>query len=242
MREYAILGCVFGVVACHGGGGDAKRDSLARDTMTVAGPPAVTVAPSPVSESIASRSRTTSKAGATAPDARKSPSSGSNTKPSGSTTGGTKTAGTKTVGPTLVTPPVTALTDTVRGIVSVVGTERERRVTIARPGGGKRVEITGPIAPLIGHVAGADVWVAGTPSGTSLEATRFIVRTVDGAPALDGTLKTEGAALYLVTTDGTRTRIVAPPPPLLGHDGARVWITGDPSRGVASFGFIDPPG
>src|SRR5450759_329794 len=180
MREYAILGCVFGVVACHGGGGDAKRDSLARDTMTVAGSPAVTVAPSPVSESIASRSRTTSKAGATAPDARKSPSSGSNTTPSGSTTGGTKTAGTKTVGPTLVTPPVTALTDTVRGIVSVVGTERERRVTIARPGGGKRVEITGPIAPLIGHVAGADVWVAGTPSGTSLEATRFIVRTVDG--------------------------------------------------------------
>lgn len=237
MREYAILCCVFGVVACHGSGGDAKRDSLARDTMTVAGPPAVTVAPSSPSESIASRPRTSSKAGATAPDVRKSPSSGSGTMSGGSTTGGTKTGGT-----TLVTPPVPARTDSVRGIVSVVGTERERRVTIARPGGGKRVEITGPLAALIGHVAGADVWVAGTPSGTSLEATRFIVRTVDGAPALDGTLKTEGPALYLVTTDGTRTRIVAPPPPLLGHDGARVWITGDPSRGVDSFGFIDPPG
>ena len=115
-------------------------------------------------------------------------------------------------------------------------------MTIARPGGGKRVEITGPLARLIGHVAGADVWVTGTPAGTSLEASRFVVKTVDGMPALDGTLKTEGSALYLLTVDGARTRITAPPPPLLGHDGARVWITGDPSRGVASFGFIDPPG
>jgi hypothetical protein len=206
MREYAILGCVVGVIACRGGGGDAKRDSLARDTMAVAGPAAVAVAPQPPS-------------------------------PGGSTTGGTKTTRT-----TPVTPGPPAVTDSVRGIVSVVGTERERRVVIARPGAPKRIQVTGPLASLIGHVAGADVWVTGTTSGTSLEATRFIVRTVDGASALDGTLKTEGPALYLVTTDGTRMRIAVPPPPLLGRDGARVWITGDPSRGVASFGFIDPPG
>jgi hypothetical protein len=158
------------------------------------------------------------------------------------TTGSSAGPATKAPAPPFVPPEPLVVTDSVRGIVSVVGTDRERRVMIARPGSGKRVEVTGPLARLIGHVAGADVSVLGTTSGTSLEATRFLVKTVDGAPAIDGTLRTEGSALYIVTTDGTRTRIVAPPPPLLGHGGARVWITGDPSRGVASFGFIDPPG
>ena len=234
MREFAIL-CVVGLVACRGGGA-AKGDSVARDSGTVAGPPAVSVAPPAPSDSIPSRARTTSTSGATASDARKPPP-----KSSGSTSGRSVTGGTKTLVPAVVLPPATVVTDSVRGIVSVVGTDRDRHVMIRRPGFGKSVEVTGPLARLIGHAAGADVSVVGTSSGTSLEATRFLVRTVDGAPAIDGTLKTEGAALYIVTTDGTRTRIIAPPPPLMGHDGARVWITGDPSRGVASFGFIDPP-
>jgi hypothetical protein len=130
----------------------------------------------------------------------------------------------------------------VRGIVSVVGTDRDQHVMIARPGGGKRIEITGPVAALIQRVAGADVSVVGKMSGTSLEAARFIVKTVDGDPALDGTLKVEGSSLFLIQIDGTRTRIVVPPPPLMSLDGARVWITGDPSRAVASFGRITPPG
>jgi hypothetical protein len=100
--------------------------------------------------------------------------------------------------------------------------------------------ITGPLATTVGRAAGADVTVYGTSTGTSLEAARFVVRTVDGQPAIDGTLKTEGNALYIVTENGTRTRIVSPPAPLVGRDGARVWITGDPSRGVAAFGFLDP--
>jgi hypothetical protein len=232
MREYAIL-CVVGLVACRGSAGGGTSDSAGRDTVA-AGPPAV--APAPPSDSIASRARTPSTTAATASDARKSPPKGG-----GVASGSSVTRGTKTPAPFVPLPPL-ALPDSVRGIVSVVGTDRERRVMIARSGGGKRVEVTGPLARLVGHVAGADVSVVGTSSGTSLEATRFLVKTVDGAPAIDGTLKTEASALYIVTLDGTRTRIVAPPPPLLGHDGARVWITGDPSRGVASFGFIDPPG
>ena len=232
MREYAILCCILGAVACHRTSGDGQRDSSAvHDTTTPAGTPAATV-PSPTRESIASRPRRPADSAASTPDARTSPGTRSIRPPTD-------------FKPETRTPPtnrLSPLADTVRGIVSVVGTEHERHVTIARPGGGKRVEITGPLARLIGHVAGADVWVTGTSAGTSLEASRFVVKTVDGMPALDGTLKTEGSALYLLTVDGARTRITAPPPPLLGHDGARVWITGDPSRGVASFGFIDPPG
>jgi hypothetical protein len=233
MREYATLWCVVGVVACHG---DGKSSSVAQDTATVAGPPAVGAAPARA-DSMASRSRTTSTSGAATGES-KPPATASGTTRGGSVTRG----GAKTTGTTFVPPAPLVVIDSVRGIVSVVGTDRDRRVMIARTDGGRRVQVTGPLARLIGHVAGADVSVVGTSSGTSLEATQFLVKTVDGAPAIDGTLKTEGPALYIVTTDGNRTRIIAPPPPLQGHDGARVWITGDPSRGVASFGFIDPPG
>ena len=103
------------------------------------------------------------------------------------------------------------------------------------------MEITGSLAAAVGRLAGAEVSVAGTSSGTQLEASRFIVRSVDDRAAIDGTLKTEAGVLYIVTDDGTRTRIAAPPPPLVGRDGARVWITGDPTKAVQSFGFIDPP-
>ena len=139
------------------------------------------------------------------------------------------------------TPAAPAAIDSVRGIVSVVGTSFDKRVMVAPAGAGRRVEITGKLSSLVGHVAGADVSVVGRMSGAQLEAASFVVRAVDGQPAIDGVLRTEGGALYIVSASGTRTRIAAPPPPLQGQDGARVWITGDPARSVASFGFIDPP-
>ena len=132
-----------------------------------------------------------------------------------------------------------AAADTLRGIISVNGTDRDHHTMIA-PSAGRRAEITGPLAVIIGRTAGADVWVSGRATGTSLAADRFVVRTVDGAPAIDGTLKLDGTALYIVTADGARNRILNPPPAFQGRDGARVWITGDPARAVASYGFIDP--
>jgi hypothetical protein len=129
----------------------------------------------------------------------------------------------------------------VRGKVSVVGTSFDKRVMIAEGGGQRRIEVTGPLASLVGHVAGTEVMAWGTLSGTQLDAGRFEVRSVDGEPAIDGKLETEGGTVYIVPASGPRTRIAAPPPPLTGRDGARVWITGDPAKGVSSFGFIDPP-
>src|SRR4051812_1146217 len=224
MREYAILGCAIGLAACGGSKAGGRTDSLPHDSTTMAAPPAVT--PTLPADSLASRSRN----GATTSvktDARTSP-------------------GAKGVSGTVARSDVRQVSpapagDTVRGIVSVVGTSRDQHGMIAPAGGGRRVELTGRSAALIGHPAGAAVMVAGPRSGTSIEPPRFIVRTVDGAPAIDGTLNREGSALFIVTSDGTRTRTAVPPPALDGHEGARVWITGDPSKAVSSFGFIDPP-
>lgn len=198
-------------VSCTGRSGNMDS-ATARDSVTVAGPAAVPSALTPPVES----------ATATTP--------GTPARP---------TDLAKTVPPSPV--PAGERVDSVRGVVSVVGTSFERRVMVAVAGTNRRVEITGRLASLIGHVAGADVSVAGNASGSQLDATSFLVRAVDGQPAIDGTLKTETDGVYILSAGGTRTRITAPPPPLKGRDGARVWVTGDPARGVSSFGFIDPP-
>jgi hypothetical protein len=157
----------------------------------------------------------------------------------------TRTAEKRTVGtlppPTVLRSPTQSGEDSVRGIVSVNGTERDKHTMIAPLGGGRHVEITGPLAVMIGHTAGTDVSVSGVMSGTSLAASHFIVRTVEGSPAMDGTLKIENGVTWLVSATGTRVRLTNPPPAFASRDGARVWITGDPARGVASYGFIDPP-
>lgn len=111
---------------------------------------------------------------------------------------------------------------------------------IADRGTSKRVEVVGSLSALVGHVAGTEVVAVGSIAGTQINASRFVVRSVEGQPAIDGTLRTEGGILFIVTVEGKRTHIVAPPPALLGHDGARVWIAGDPARSI-TFGFIDPP-
>jgi hypothetical protein len=212
MRELAILGCLVAMSACTGKTG-AANDTAHRDSTIVAGPPAVVSSPPEIAKS------------APSPAAARDP------KPSARAA----------MPATKPQPPQTSGTaDSTRGIVSVVGTTFDKRVMIAAPGG-HRTEITGSLAALVGHLAGAEVSVVGVPSGTTLDATAFLVRTVDGAPAIDGTLKTEGAFLYITTANGTRTRIATPPPALTGRDGVRVWVTGDPSKGISSFGFIDPP-
>lgn len=218
MRKTAILGGVL-AAACARGGGASDSARLAdsgrpADSLIVAGQPAVpsTLVPAPDSQVAARR------------DAR---------SPSGATTrpGAARSAASDV--------PATSAADSIRGIVSVVGTSFDKHVMVTSPG--RRAEITGPMAGLVGHQAGAEVSVVGRTTGDILEATGFIVRSVDGQPAIDGKLRTEAGVLYIVTASGSRTRIVAPPPPLKGQDGARVWITGDPAKGVSSFGFIDPP-
>jgi hypothetical protein len=205
----------LGATACAGG--SAKVDTASRDSSAVSGPPAV-------------------------PSAQPAPESARNTP--ATTPPPTPSPPTKAGSPSTKTPATAsneARADSVRGIVSVVGTSFDKHVMIAERGTSRRVEIVGTLSSLIGHVSGAEVSAKGARAGTQLNASQFIVRSVNGEPAIDGTLKTEGGSLFIVTAEGTRTRIVAPPPPLVGQDGARVWITGDPAKAVSSFGFIDPP-
>jgi hypothetical protein len=136
-------------------------------------------------------------------------------------------------------PPVqVTASDTIRGIVAVVGTEHDKRV-IVRPSGERAITLSGTDAMLVGRAAGAEVWVAGTRGDrNTLEVSQFAVRTVDGIPALDGMLVADGDRLVLVTPDGKRHVIAHVPDALRQHVGGRVWISGNLDQGPVAYGII----
>jgi hypothetical protein len=135
-------------------------------------------------------------------------------------------------------PTPAPASDTVRGIVAIVGTEHDKRV-IVRPSGERAITLTGTDALLVGRAAGADVWVAGTRGeGNTLSVSQFAVRTVDGIAAVDGMLTAEGERLVLVTPDGQRHIIAHAPDALRKHIGGRVWISGNLDQGLAAYGVI----
>ena len=84
----------------------------------------------------------------------------------------------------------------------------------------------------------------------ALEVNDFVVRSVEGAPAMDGILVARyddtvqdimpaaliGYALQL--TRGGTIALTDPPADLVAHLGERVWVTGDPTAAPTAFGFI----
>ena len=132
-----------------------------------------------------------------------------------------------------------AAADTARGIVAVVGSDRNTQVVLKLEPTAPYLTLTGPQTDALRRTMGADVWVTGTRKDNSLEVSSFVVRTVDGVPALDGRVAADGDKLYLVTPEGVRRLIVHPPPPLRSHIGARVWITGALDRDPVAFGLIE---
>jgi len=126
--------------------------------------------------------------------------------------------------------------DTARGTPAVVGSEHDQRVSLRTANGSLR--LSGDQAALVGRASGADVMVAGHRNGNTFEVTSFEVRAVDGIAATDGTLAVEGDQLVIVTADGKRHNVAHAPPDLKKKSGARVWLTGDLSKGPVSYGII----
>ena len=152
---------------------------------------------------------------------------------------GRRPSGTPPAAPARSEPNAPSL-DTVRGIVAVVGAVPITHVVVRPPGGGS-ITLQGPLAREVGVASGADVVVRGRRTGDrAIEVSGYEVRTVDGVTAITGMLTAEGDRLVLVTDAGRRYPIARPPAPLREHVGARVWVTGDPSTTIASYGVLRP--
>jgi hypothetical protein len=235
-----LVGLSLLVCACSRGG--ANRDSAAiADSLRGAAAGATT--------SIAPTGGDTTRSQASPDSASRSASATPNsasTKTPSSTGGGQQRPSPRDTRPTPPKNPVNSpklpegpgVGDTARGTPAVTGTSFQSQVVLQRSGS-PSIQLTGPHAKLIGAQSGADVWVEGTRDARgTINVTRFAVRSVDGAPAIDGVLRADGNGLVVVTPDGVRHPLTSPPDALRQHVGSRVWVTGA-SSGPVVFGVID---
>jgi hypothetical protein len=116
---------------------------------------------------------------------------------------------------------------------------------------GREIVLIGASLTSVAAVDSAQVEARGAwvDAGT-FEVSDFVVRSVEGAPALDGILIARydesgqdlisptllGYSLQL--TRGGMIDLTDPPEDLVAHLGARVWVTGDPNAPPTAFGFI----
>lgn len=147
-------------------------------------------------------------------------------------------------------PAPLAAGDTVRGIVSLVGSE-PLAVLVVAPKRGDLVVPRGDDVPQLRTLTGIEVTIAGAltddcvseggPRGARVFAvTQFAVRAMNGVAAVDGTLQQEGELWVLATSDGRHVPIVGLPTALENQAGARVYLVGPLDRPPQAYGIIKP--
>lgn len=130
--------------------------------------------------------------------------------------------------------------DTLRGIVRVVGSAADEQVIVRPDAGGPMITLLGDQTTMLGRLSGVEIWVSGVRnSARSLTVDRFLVRAVDGIPAMDGKLVSRDGGVAIVTTaDHAEHPIVNPPSALRARVGSRVWLKGTLETGAVTFGVI----
>jgi hypothetical protein len=158
-------------------------------------------------------------------------------------TGGTGVRGAAPAPPAAATPHQER---TETGRVAVVGNVPFTRVVLGEAD--RQVELTGPLAPEIGGLAGAVLLVRGPaergslPGAQAVRVEEYRIRSVDGEEPLVGRLEPAAGELWLVH-EGRRVRVTDPPADLRDRPGALVWLVGtetDEGMRVRSYGIIRP--
>lgn len=138
--------------------------------------------------------------------------------------------------------------DTVRGKVSVVGSEPMTEVVLSPIAGGAPVALAGAQRVTLRGLGGLEVMVTGRRTGNmsaaiprggaEFEVDSFVVRAVDGVAATDGIVASDGGRFYLVLGDGQRLRADYLPVLFKQKIGARVFYAGSLDRAPVSYGVI----
>jgi hypothetical protein len=143
-----------------------------------------------------------------------------------------------------------AATDSVRGVLTLVGSEPGAVLVIAAPrGGGEAVALAGAQTALLARAVGVELVAFGRRTGTRnsaatprgavvFNATSFVVRAVDGVPATDGVVVSSGGVFSLRLADGRVVPAPMLPASLRRMVGARVWLAGALDATPQSYGVI----
>jgi hypothetical protein len=130
-----------------------------------------------------------------------------------------------------------ARTDSLQGIVRVVGVDALPQVVLVLDDASPAVTLDGPAS--LRRVAGLRIAVLGDRAGARFAVRRFVVLSANGVAATDGLLAADGETLVLVTPDGARHRLVNPPSLLRASVGHRAWVSGPLDREPVAFGIIE---
>jgi hypothetical protein len=133
-------------------------------------------------------------------------------------------------------PRSEAVSDSIAGIVQVVGVAALPRIVLLR-GGAPTLTLSGPAS--LANLNGLKIGAVGQVDGSTLTVSRFTILEANGVRATDGRLVTEGGDLYLETADHVRHRLVNPSPRLRERVGHRVWVSGSLDKEPVAYGFID---
>jgi hypothetical protein len=144
-------------------------------------------------------------------------------------------------GPVVVTDPGPAWTPatpailTLRGSIVMTGGQ-----IILHTDGGSARRLIGPEVRRLHGVVGADVLVRATDDAVGgLLVASFTLLAMDGLPAIDGVLEAVDGGYAVCPVDGSPRMLMDPPPELIDHLGARVWVTGDVSKEIVAFGSLE---
>ncbi len=128
---------------------------------------------------------------------------------------------------------------TARGTVRRLGSEASVRTVIQ---GQESVIVVGDYEPEIARVAGAEVWVSGSPAsseyGPALRVSEYRILSVDGDVPVVGILGEDEAGFFLTRDDGSTVRVDVTDR-LAGQLGAKVWVVLGADRvTVSRYGIL----
>ena len=126
----------------------------------------------------------------------------------------------------------------VTGTLRVVGSAPLNTQVVVQQDDGPGVEVTGPLRAELAQLSGAVVEVTGRVRGTAIEADRYTIRSVDGAPVVMGVVERGGTTLQLRVPDGSVVMLRGATGQF--RVGQKVWVQGPRTVEVQSYGLIQP--
>ena len=125
------------------------------------------------------------------------------------------------------------------GRLAVVGSAPMNVQVSLQTADGRSVYLTGPLAAELRALSGAEVEVEGRMEGGAFAARGYRIRSVDGRPALVGTVEAApGGGLQLRLEDGSAVRLGGGADRL--RAGQKVWVQGPTQVQVQTYGVIVP--